>query len=154
MGKNDSTIIDDSYNASPVAVEEALATLKAFPNAGLPTQAGRRIAVLGDMLELGRFSVQEHERIGVLAGTVADIVVAVGIRARAFAIAQGNAEVLLFDDSYAAARALVNLVRPGDIILVKGSQSIRTERIVEALLADPADVIKLVRQEKEWKRRA
>ena len=147
QGKNDSVIIDDSYNASPVAVEEALSTLKTFPH------AKRRIAVLGDMLELGRYSVMEHERIAALANDSADMIVAVGIRARAFVAAHTRAEVMLFDNARAAALALPTLVRAGDVILVKGSQSIRTERIVEALLADPADASRLVRQEKEWKRR-
>jgi UDP-N-acetylmuramyl pentapeptide synthase len=146
-GKNGSIIIDDSYNASPAAVEEALATLKAFPH------AKRRIAVLGDMLELGRYSVMEHERISVLARDSADVIAAVGIRARAFAASPGNVEAVLFDNARAAALVLPALVRAGDVILVKGSQSIRTERIVEALLANPADVIQLVRQEAEWKKK-
>ena len=146
-GKNDSIIIDDSYNASPAAVEEALATLKAFP------RARRRVAVLGDMLELGRYSAMEHERLGALACKVADVVVAVGIRARAFVVNPCETEVKVFDNSAAAAAALPALVRAGDVILVKGSQSVRTERIVEALLANPSDVSRLVRQEREWKRR-
>ncbi|MHB1769787.1 MAG: glutamate ligase domain-containing protein, partial [Minisyncoccota bacterium] len=146
-GKNGSILIDDSYNASPAAVEEALATLKEFPH------ASRRIAVLGDMLELGRYSVMEHERIGVLARSTVDMLVAVGIRARAFANAAGGSETLSFDNSRAAAAALANIVRAGDVVLVKGSQSIRTERIVEALLADPADASRLVRQEKKWKQK-
>lgn len=165
-GKNGSTIIDDSYNASPVAVEEALATLKVFPHARRPYSApsspeatkghseaskGRRIAVLGDMLELGRFSVIEHERIAVLVGESADVIVTVGIRARAFAVVPRDARVMQFDHSRAAAAVLVDFIREGDVILVKGSQSIRTERIVEALLADPSDASKLVRQEKKWK---
>ncbi|MHB8660938.1 MAG: glutamate ligase domain-containing protein [Minisyncoccota bacterium] len=144
-GKNGSIIIDDSYNASPAAVEEALATLKAFP------RAQRRIAILGDMLELGRYSVMEHERIGALASESADMIIAVGIRARAFAAAPRNGKTLLFDNSLAATSALADLVQVGDVVLVKGSQSIRTERIVEALLADPSDATRLVRQEKEWK---
>jgi UDP-N-acetylmuramoyl-tripeptide--D-alanyl-D-alanine ligase len=147
-GKNGSIIIDDSYNASPVAAEYALKTLKDFP------RAKRRIAVLGDMLELGRYSVTEHERIGALARQSADVVVAVGIRARAFALAEGNAEVLLFDNSTAAAQELPSRVQEGDVILIKGSQSIRTEFIVKALLDNPRDVSKLVRQEKKWKDRA
>ena len=130
-----------------MAVEEALSTLKTFP------RVKRRIAVLGDMLELGRYSVMEHERIATLANDSADIIVAVGIRARAFAAAHKRVEVMLFDNARAAAAALADIVRAGDVILVKGSQSIRTERIVEALLADPADVSRLVRQEKEWKRK-
>jgi len=146
-GKNGSIIIDDSYNSSPVAVEEALKTLKTFPH------AKRRIAVLGDMLELGRYSVMEHERIAVLARESVDLIVTVGIRARAFAATPRKAEIVQYTDSRAAARELPALIRAGDVILVKGSQSIRTERIVEALLADPSDMIKLVRQEKAWKKK-
>ena len=149
-GKNGSYIIDDSYNASPAAVEEALSTLKSFP---LHSIGGRRIAVLGDMLELGRYSVIEHERISAIAGDSADIIVTVGIRARAFATSPKNAEVLSFDNSYIAASALRELVREGDVVLVKGSQSIRTERITEALLANPSDASNLVRQEKKWKQK-
>lgn len=146
-GKSDSLIIDDSYNSSPVAVEQALATLQSFPH------ASRRVAILGDMLELGRYSVQEHERIGRLACAAADVVIAIGIRARAFVSAPGKAEVQMFDNSSAAAFALASLPRPGDVILIKGSQSIRMEHIVQALLADRADVCQLVRQERRWKRR-
>jgi len=141
-GKNGSIIIDDSYNASPVAVEEALATLKSFPS------TGRRIAVLGDMLELGRYSVIEHERIASLAADSADVIISVGVRARVFASGQS------FCDSKEAAAALPDFVQNGDVVLIKGSQSIRMERIVEALLADPSDVAKLVRQEKAWKRKS
>jgi len=144
-GKNGSVIIDDSYNASPAAVEEALATLKIFPH------AKRRVAILGDMLELGRYSVIEHERIAAFAADSADVIVSVGVRARAFASASKNAEILSFCNSNDAALAFPALVREGDVILVKGSQSIRTERIVEALLASPSDAVKLVRQEKKWK---
>ena len=144
-GINDSIIIDDSYNSSPAPVEEALSSLKMFPH------TGRRIAVLGDMLELGRYSVIEHERIAVLAADSADVIVTVGVRARAFATASSGVEVLSFNNSYEAAEALPALIQENDVILVKGSQAIRTERIVEALLANPSDVSKLVRQEKKWK---
>jgi UDP-N-acetylmuramoyl-tripeptide--D-alanyl-D-alanine ligase len=147
-GINDSIIIDDSYNASPVAVEEALDTLKHFPG------AGRRIAVLGDMLELGRYSVQEHARIGSLARADADLLVTVGVRARRMAETLGSSEVLQYNDADLAALELPSRVQKGDVILIKGSQSIRTERIVEALLANPSDSHLLVRQSKEWKRRA
>lgn len=147
-GINSSIIIDDSYNASPAAVEEALATLKAFPH------ALRRIAVLGDMLELGRYSVEEHRRLGTLAGASADVIASVGIRARAFAAAAPERETLLFGDAAAAARALPGYVRAGDVVLVKGSQAVRTERIVEALLADPSNAARLVRQGRAWKRKS
>ncbi len=147
-GRNDSVLIDDSYNSSPAAVAQALATLKVFPG------ASRRIAVLGDMLELGRYSVAEHERIASIAIVSADIVVAVGIRSAIFGTKAKGEEVLLFATAREAGEALLGIVQTGDVVLVKGSQSIRTERIVEALLADKSDVVHLVRQEKAWKRRA
>lgn len=151
-GVNGSLIIDETYNASPAAVEEALAALALIPN------MTRRIAVLGDMLELGRYSMAEHERVGSRAAEEADLVFSVGIRARAIhdaALASGKDadHACAFATSEAAAEALVSLVREGDVVLVKGSQGIRMERIVEKLLADPADRSKLVRQEKEWKKR-
>jgi UDP-N-acetylmuramoyl-tripeptide--D-alanyl-D-alanine ligase len=140
--KNDSLLIDDSYNASPAAVEEVLRTLKDFPG------AKRRIAVIGDMLELGRYSVSEHARIGKLAFESADIVISVGIRAREVQATKH------FNTAWDAASDLTKMIEPGDVVLIKGSQSIRMERIVEALLADKADQKRLVRQEPEWKRLA
>jgi UDP-N-acetylmuramoyl-tripeptide--D-alanyl-D-alanine ligase len=150
-GKEGSVLIDDSYNASPAATEEALRSLSLMP-------AERRIAVLGDMLELGRYSVGEHERVGTLAAECADIVVAVGLRARALAQAAKSAgmkesAVYTCDNSTAAAELLSPLLKKGDVILIKGSQSIRTERVVEALLQSPEDISKLVRQDREWKQR-
>jgi len=146
-GKRGALIIDDSYNASPSAVEQALGTLKKFP------YAKRRIAILGDMLELGRYSVMEHQRIAEIADVSADLVVAVGIRARAFTVALTHSKTLQYDTSRAAVEALPDLIQEGDVVLVKGSQSIRMERIVEALLADPLDAAILVRQEKAWKKK-
>jgi len=148
-GKDGSVLIDDSYNSSPTAVEEALAAMALI-------EGKRRIAVLGDMLELGRYSKQEHERIGEIAGDMSDVVVAIGSRAQAIAEAaqrEGKAVVLSYETSREAAAALPDLVREGDIVLVKGSQSIRTERVVEVLLRDAADRTKLVRQDREWKAR-
>jgi UDP-N-acetylmuramyl pentapeptide synthase len=146
-GINGSIIIDDSYNASPAAVEEALATLKKFPH------AKRRIAVLGDMLELGRYSVVEHGRIGNIAKDCADVIVAVGIRSRAFAGAGQGIETMLFDNSRTAAEALPSFVKEGDVILIKGSQSIRMERIAKELLADPSHINRLVRQSEQWEKK-
>ncbi len=147
-GRNGSVIIDDTYNSSPTALVEALSTLKAFPH------AKRRVAILGDMLELGRHSVMEHERLGELARRVANVVIPVGIRSRAFMSAtEVGEDMLRFDDARSASSALKEFPQRGDVILVKGSQSIRMERIVEALLADPADAAKLCRQESEWRRR-
>ncbi|MBU2220486.1 UDP-N-acetylmuramoyl-tripeptide--D-alanyl-D-alanine ligase [Patescibacteria group bacterium] len=151
-GVNNSYIIDDSYNASPTAVEEGLNALSLIP------QKGKRIAVLGDMLELGRYSQEEHARIGALVAEKADMLVAVGVRSRATYEAAKHAG-LSEDAAYAvdtaadAATLLEGLVMEHDVVLVKGSQSMRMERVSEALLRNPADAVRLVRQEREWKRR-
>ena len=157
-GKNDSLIIDDSYNASPAAAEEALRALETLPRAKrLAVPAGRRIAVLGDMLELGRYSVSEHERIGALAAKQADILITVGIRARGIAEGAMKAgmdanRVRSFQMAKEASDFLSPIISEGDVILVKGSQNkIRLERVAEALLENPADAAKLVRQERRWK---
>lgn len=153
-GINGAVLIDDSYNSSPAASEEALASL----NVVAKELKLRRIAVLGDMLELGRYSHEEHERIGELAAKQADIIIAVGIRARGIADAAKLAgmpegSVRMFANSEEAAAALQGMVGAGDAVLIKGSQSVRTERITEALLANPEDSALLVRQDSEWKKR-
>lgn len=150
-GLHEALIIDDSYNASPAAAEEAMNVLALV-------SAKRRIAVVGDMLELGRYSVEEHARVGRLAAGKVDIVIAVGIRARALALAareSGMSEeyARMYDTAQEAAVFLKELAAPGDAILIKGSQSMRMERITQVLLVDSADLSKLVRQEKEWKKR-
>jgi UDP-N-acetylmuramoyl-tripeptide--D-alanyl-D-alanine ligase len=151
-GAQGSLIIDDSYNASPTAVEQALAILAEVPC------TGERIAVIGDMLELGRYSVQEHERVGTAAAGKADVVVGVGVRARALTEAarragMDDAHALGYESSSLAAQDLKTMIKKGDVILVKGSQGVRMERVVEALLENSEDVKMLVRQEREWKKR-
>lgn len=151
-GMRDTLLIDDSYNSSPIAAEEALNALHAFPD------AVRRIAVMGDMLELGRYSVEEHARIGKLAAQKVDILITVGVRARAIADAARTAgmpteAVMTFGTAAEASAALLPIIESGDVILMKGSQNnIRLERVTESLLANPSDSSKLVRQEREWKR--
>ncbi len=151
-GIHHTTIIDDTYNSSPVAVQEALASL-----ALMPTQ-GRRIAILADMLELGRYSQAEHQAIGVQAASVVDLLVCVGIRSKATAeAAQSHGlredQVVTYTDSIEAARELPIRITQEDSILIKGSQGMRMERVVEVLLEDKSDTQYLVRQEKEWKKR-
>lgn len=151
-GVHESTVIDDTYNASPAAVLAALENLEAMPG-------GRKVAILGDMLELGRHSVEEHERIGKAAAAAADLVIAVGVRAKglasaALAAGKKEAEVRSFDDSTAAALALPGFIQKSDVVLIKGSQSIRMERITAALLANPErDTPRLPRQERAWLKR-
>ncbi len=149
-GKHDTVIIDDTYNSSPVAAEKALSTMAELP------VGGRKIIILGDMLELGRFSVREHERLGEQAATVADILVTVGVRAHKIAegaLEHGLSEKVIFqyDDAERAAEEIATKIQPGDVILVKASQGIRAEKIVKRLMARPDEAADLlVRQDDMW----
>ncbi len=152
-GNKNTYILDDTYNASPKAVHAALDTLADLP------AAGRKIAVLGDMLELGKYTVQAHKVVGDRAGKVADIIFVVGPRAKFIAEEakeQGfdPKNIFEFSTSAEAGKPLQEIIKEGDLILVKGSQSMRMEKIVEEIMAHPEDKEKLlVRQEKEWSRR-
>ncbi len=157
-GIKKSHIIDDTYNASPASMRLALDTLCDVPSI-------RKIAVLGDMLELGEHTEQAHIAIGKRAAEVADILVCVGARAKFIAEAaseQGRAstetsrsnvlQILNFDTSEDAKLKIQELIREHDLVLVKGSQGIRMEKIVEEIMAHPErskDL--LVRQSNRWK---
>ena len=153
-GINGSTIIDDTYNSSPVATTSALNTLK-----DLTIKAGRKIAVLGDMMELGKYTVDAHKEMGILASRFCNVLVTVGLRSRVLAesaIDSGLAEdsVLQFDNSLEAGKYLKNIIQKGDIVLVKGSQSTRMEKVVKEIMAETARAEELlVRQDLEWKKR-
>ena len=150
-GIKDTIILDDTYNASPIAVQESLRTLKEIKG------VKRRIAVLGDMMELGQFSIREHERIGKLAAQSADILITIGVRARSFskgALEEGMSakNIFEFESALQAGKELQNFIKTGDVILVKASQSIRAERFVEEIMAEPEKApILLVRQGQGWK---
>jgi UDP-N-acetylmuramoyl-tripeptide--D-alanyl-D-alanine ligase len=152
QGIKDSEIIDDTYNASPVATLSALRTLG-------EVKTERKIAILGDMMELGRFAADEHKNIGKLVASVADIFVAVGIRMRyaadsALSNGMPDSNVLQFDTSEEAGAYIQNIIKEGDIVLVKGSQSMRMEKVVEEIMLEPDKKAELlVRQDKEWQRR-
>ncbi len=129
-GLNGSTIIDDSYNASPASTLAALNLLAELE--------GRKVAVLGDMLELGSFAEEGHQIVGRRAADVADILIAVGplgtvIGQEALAIGKSAESVFLADSNEEAIRQLKAILRPGDCVLVKGSRGMRMEEIVEAL---------------------
>jgi UDP-N-acetylmuramoyl-tripeptide--D-alanyl-D-alanine ligase len=152
-GIKNSVIIDDSYNSSPVALEEALKALK------LLKVKGKKIAILGDMLELGIHSTGAHKKAGEQVARAADVLITSGIRARFFAegaLTTGMPEnnIFQFDDSRDAGKFSETLIEEGDVILIKGSQSSRMERAVEEIMAQPENKTKLlVRQEKEWVKR-
>jgi len=150
-GIKDTLLIDDTYNSSPTASEQSLLTL------GSLRGVKRRIAVLGDMMELGQFSTREHERIGRLIPASADILITIGVRARGFskgALEQGmnTKNIYEFDDALQAGKEMQQFIKAGDVLLVKGSQSIRAERFVEELMNEPEKAEELlVRQDKMWK---
>ncbi|HEY7291273.1 MAG TPA: UDP-N-acetylmuramoyl-tripeptide--D-alanyl-D-alanine ligase [Vicinamibacterales bacterium] len=133
---NGATVIDDSYNANPTATKRALEVLS-------KAAGRRRIAVIGEMLELGEQSIGLHEDVGrEVANQRIDLLFAVGGRpARALAESAVHAgmrsnAVQYVETSDAAASALLGLVQDGDVILVKGSRGIRTDRVVERLRTD------------------
>lgn len=150
-GQSGSIILDDTYNSSPVAALAALDTLKEI-------KALRRIAVLGDMLELGRYAAEAHRSVGKRAAESADKLITIGFRSRAIceaALDAGMAEVNIREyeqnESRRAGQELRNELREGDVVLVKGSQSMRMERTVEELMAEREKAVDLlVRQEPEW----
>ncbi|MEP0774370.1 MAG: UDP-N-acetylmuramoyl-tripeptide--D-alanyl-D-alanine ligase [Acidobacteriota bacterium] len=125
------TVVDDSYNASPVAVEAALALLA--------ETSGRRIAVLGEMRELGEATTELHRRVGRAAARAADLLITVGGEpSRAMAAAAAGIEVHCTADAMAAAELLRPLLRPGDVVLVKGSRGVALDRAVDLLLGKVA----------------
>jgi UDP-N-acetylmuramoyl-tripeptide--D-alanyl-D-alanine ligase len=129
------TVIDDCYNANPMSMRAALDDLAA--TAG----EGRRVAVLGDMLELGPEEARFHAEIGAHAAACGvELLVAVGERSRALADAYGAAakpgELQVAADAAQAATFVPQLVRAGDTVLVKASRGIGLERVAEALTAD------------------
>jgi UDP-N-acetylmuramoyl-tripeptide--D-alanyl-D-alanine ligase len=123
------TVIDDSYNASPAAVAAALAVLRDVK--------GRRIAVLGDMLELGTFSADAHEALGRDAARSTDILIGIGELARTAvdaARAAGLAEAYWASEPGEALVALRRMQQRGDTILVKGSHSLALDRLADTLV--------------------
>jgi len=152
-GIKHSYIIDDTYNAAPVAMQKALDTLVSLPGR-------RKIAVLGDMLEIGKYTETAHRAIGSRIPGVADILITVGVRAKfiaeeALAVIKpmSREKVMSFDDARSAGRALDSILRAGDLVLVKGSQGMRMEFVVEEIMAEPERAGELlVRQEEYWKK--
>ncbi len=149
-GLRRSWIIDDTYNASPDSMREALALLSRFPGS-------HKIAVLGDMLELGSVSDAEHVAIGTQVATVGvNHLVTVGpsgkiIAEAALAAGLPEERVISFDTSAQATVTVQELMREGSVVLVKGSQGVRMERVTKEIMAEPmraADV--LCRQYGKW----
>lgn len=151
-GIQGSVILDDTYNSSPIACEHAIESLYEIKN------SGKKIAVLGDMLELGQYSVREHERMGEFLASKVDILITLGLRSRKIAdgaLAHGLSEknIFQYEDVDRAARELKLIVGKGDAVLIKASQGIRAEKIVKALMANPEKAGELlVRNDATWKK--
>lgn len=124
--------LDDTYNANPDSMKAALATLSQWPS------AGRRVAVLGRMGELGRFSEEGHREVGRAASSGIDSLITVGSEADWIsqeASRLGLEDVCHYNETAEAASALRARWKPGDIVLVKGSRSARMERVIEEVAA-------------------
>jgi len=150
QGIRESMIVDDTYNAAPKAVENAIDTLASLP-------ARRRIAVLGDMLELGKYTLEVHEEIGKRVKKKGiDMLVTVGLRGKLIAEAAQNAgmnqkSIFIADTIDEAVHILETKIQKSDLLLVKGSQGVRMERIVKRIMAEPEHASeRIARQNPEW----
>ena len=151
-GIKDTLLIDDTYNASPIATVSALETLQLIRN------KGRKCAVLGDMLELGVQSHTAHKDIGKLVYDFSfDFLVTVGVRAKTIGESACHAGFSPdrwqhCDTAERAGDFIDDWIESGDVILLKASQGIRLERAVERLMKNPQDAEKLLaRQDSAWK---
>jgi UDP-N-acetylmuramoyl-tripeptide--D-alanyl-D-alanine ligase len=122
-GKNGALIIDDSYNASPLSMKNALTVLKNLP-------AKRKIAVLGDMLEIGSITNEAHLEIGQVAQKTVDLLVAVGTHAKKYEAHK------YFRSKDKATEYLLKEMRDGDILLIKASRGLGLDKIVDKLKKD------------------
>lgn len=152
QGKNDSIILDSSYNASPETVKQALSLLRDFPGK-------RKIAVLGNMNELGALTEEAHREIGDFIAMVKgiDLLIAVGEAAHFIAeeaLKKGfnTSKIETLQRAEEAGDFLASRVTKGDVVLFKGSQNrVRLERAVKMMMKHPEQAAHLLcRQEREW----
>jgi UDP-N-acetylmuramoyl-tripeptide--D-alanyl-D-alanine ligase len=131
-GHNGSTLLDDTYNASPASMCAALDLLGEVP--------GRKIAVLGDMRELGAAESDGHREVGRRAAEVADVIYAVGDLGRWIgdaAIQAGHNDVHIVMDKSEIAHALLPQLAPGDVVLLKASRALELETLLDELEERP-----------------
>lgn len=148
-------IIDDTYNAEPKSVASGLSILAEFSI----KSTAKKYAVLGDMLELGSMSEEEHKRIGRMVHDLRiDYLITVGERALSMnhgALETGmpGDRIYHFAKPEEAGKFVQDRMRQGDLIFVKGSQGMRMEKIVKEIMAEPLRAEELlVRQDREWMR--
>jgi UDP-N-acetylmuramoyl-tripeptide--D-alanyl-D-alanine ligase len=126
------TVINDCYNANPLSMRAALDDL------AMQETAGRRVAVLGDMLELGAGEREHHAEIGAYAASAGvELLIAAGPRSAAM-LDRYDGEAHTAADAAEAAALARELVQPGDVVLVKASRGVGLEVVAEALIADEA----------------
>ncbi|OIO49284.1 MAG: hypothetical protein AUJ39_01365 [Parcubacteria group bacterium CG1_02_42_13] len=148
-GIKNSYILDDTYNSSPLATEAALGILKDL-------SAPRKVAIFGDMAELGKYATYAHEEIGRKTVGVADILITVGAKARFIAEGARKADfpkkdIYSFWNTEEAKPEIQKILGSRDLVLIKGSQSMRMEKIVLEIMSNPElaqDL--LVRQYGKW----
>ena len=120
-------LIEDCYNANPLAMDAALHDLA--------SRDGRRVAVLGDMRELGPDEARFHREVGELVAELGiDMLVAVGPLAQGYVAGADGVPSVRFPDAAAAASGIAAVVRPGDVVLVKASRGVALERVCEVLV--------------------
>ncbi|MEI8104163.1 MAG: UDP-N-acetylmuramoyl-tripeptide--D-alanyl-D-alanine ligase, partial [Candidatus Moraniibacteriota bacterium] len=153
-GVNGSVVIDDTYNSSPASLESAFQTLQSVP-------ANRRVAILGDMLELGATSERDHKRVAEwLQQYSVERAILVGTRMRKayeelLKMGWSEHQVWWLESPVRAGEIATQWIVPGDVVLCKGSQGMRIEIAVKTLLAHPDQADELLcRQSSEWKARA
>lgn len=130
-GPNGSTLLDDTYNASPAST---IAALNLLDDLTVP----RKIAVLGDMLELGSYEEEGHRKVGCRAAAVVDLLIVIGQRAKfvaeeALACGLPSTSILEMADNQATIAYLETTLEPDDVILIKGSNAQKLDEIVSAL---------------------
>jgi len=128
-GLKGSLILNDAYNASPLSMKAALDSLEHIP-------AKRKIGILGDMLELGRYTLEAHEALGEAVVGVLDVLITVGPRAKFIAAAaqkKGFKKIKSYEYAEDALRDIPEMVKKGDLILVKGSHAVGLDQVVEVL---------------------
>lgn len=130
-GINGSYVFDDSYNAAPLSMHAALETLGSFP-------AIRRIGILGDMRELGKYSLPAHEEVGHFSAKILDLLITIGAQGKIIAegaMAEGmnKKNIRSFDSVAETSEEVKNILRKGDLVLIKASRAVGLDKVVDEL---------------------
>ena len=124
--KDGFTIINDCYNASPDSMKSSLDVLSAYKN-------NRRIAILGDMYELGTEATKAHMEIGEYARDKVDLLIVIGEQRNNFKDGYKNENIFMYETKDECIKELKNIVKKDDVILVKASRGVKLEDVTQAL---------------------